>query len=207
MWNVINNYIKNIVISFGYNILYLFSYLEIKYNKYTKQICYTSTDNFTTNDVLFMNIEIYNVSNIINKRIKYDDIQNETYECIMITNNMDNKNNMKNEKRIIQNYIKFPNELNWECTNKYFLSLSVILETGEVCNIMLESQKYNYNYRIVGNIIDNIFIRYYLEKYHKDIIHKNISYKIQLIGPTFELLNLGMDKKILLEKDGYLIED
>lgn len=204
MWNIINNYIKNIVISFGYNILYLFSYLQIKYNKYAKQICYTSTDNFTTNDVLFMNIEIYNVSNIINKRIKYDDIQNETYKCIIITNNT---NNIKNEKRIIQNYIKFPNELNWECTSKYFLSLSVILETEEVCNIMLESQKYNYNYRIVGNIIDEIFIRYYLEKYHKDIIHENISYKMQLIGPTFEILNLGMDKKIILEKDGYLIED
>ena len=211
MWNMINNYIKNIVISLGYNILYLFSYLQIKYDNYTKKICYTDTSNYTyaNSDELFMDVEIYNVSNIINRRIKNDDIQNddiqnEKYDCIIISNN---KSDRKSEKLIIQNYIKFPNELKWECTNKYFLSLLIILKSGEVCNIMLESKKYNYNYRIVGNIIDDIFIKYYLKKYNNNIIHKNISYRIELIGPTFEILNLEMDKKIILEKDGYSIKD
>jgi hypothetical protein len=204
MWNIINNYIKNIVFSFGYNILYLFSYLQIKYDKYDKLISY-AINSINSSDDLFMNVDIYNIpNNIINKRIKYADIKDEKYDCIIITNN---ESDNKSKKKIIQKYIKFPNELNWECTNDYFLSLSVILESGDDCNIILESKKYNYNYRIVGNIIDENFIRYYLEKYHKDIIHKNISYKIQLIGPTFEVLNLEMNEQIILEKDGYTIDN
>jgi hypothetical protein len=212
MWNMINNYIKNIVFSFGYNMLYLFSYLQIKYDKYDKLICY-AINSINSSDDLFMNVDIYNIpNNIINKRIKYADIKDEKYDCIIITNNKSDKGdnsdkNNKSKKKIIQKYIKFPNELSWECTNDYFLSLSVMLESGDDCNIILESKKYNYNYRIVGNIIDENFIRYYLEKYHKDIIHENISYKIQLIGPTFEVLNLEMHEQIILEKDGYTIDN
>lgn len=196
MWNLINNYLKSIVTIFGYNILYFFSYLQIKYNNiHNKLICDVKYDK-----VLY--VELYDeINKIKNKKMSdYLHWRNENYDCMIITKDV---GIYPYDKLIFQKYFNFPIELNWNNVKYKFLSLIVIFSEDETYNIKLHSKKDNYY--IIGNVIDKIFIKYYLEKYYNIKVTEDISYILQLIDQNVKINILNMDKKITLLENEYII--
>ena len=197
MWNIINNYLKSIATIFGYNILYLFSYCQIKYNHvYNKLICDVEHEK-----VLY--VELYDVLNgIKNKKMSdYLNLKNEYYDCMIITK--DTGIHPYN-KMIIQKCSNFPSEFNWDNVKYKFLSLIVIVpDVDETYDIKLCNK--TENYYIVGNTIDENFIKYYLGKYYKLKNAENMSYTLQLIDQNVKINILPMNKKIILLENEYII--
>jgi hypothetical protein len=199
MWNIINNYLKSIAIIFGYNILYIFSYFQIKYNYlHNKLICDMKHDKV-------LHVELYNEMNEMNeiKNKKMSDYlywKNECYDCMII---MKDVGIYPYDKLIIKKYSNFPVELNWNYVKYKFLSLIVIISENETYDIKLNNKKENYY--IVGNVIDEYFIKYYLLKYHKIKITPDISYSLQLIDQNVKINILDMSKKITLLENEYVI--
>ena len=62
------------------------------------------------------------------------------------------------------------------------------------------------NYYILGNVIDNHFIKYYLEKYHKVKIMVDTVYMLQLIDQDVKVNILNMDNKIIFLENDYVIK-
>jgi hypothetical protein len=194
MWNTINNYLKSIVTIFGYNILYFFSYFQIKYNNLNKKlICNVKHD-----EVLY--VELYDKMNGIKHKKMSDYLywKNESYDCMIITKDIGIN---PYDKLIFQKYS--PVELNWNNVKYKFLSLIVIISEDETYDIKLHSKKDNYY--IVGNVIDENFIKYYLVKYHKINITSDIVYIVQLIDQNVKINILNMDKKIIFLENDYMI--
>jgi hypothetical protein len=194
MWNTINNYLKSIATIFGYNILYFFSYFQIKYNNLNKKlICDVKHD-----AVLY--VELYDKINGIKHKKMSDYLywKNESYDCMIITKDIGIN---PYDKLIFKKYS--PVELNWNNVKYKFLSLIVIISEDETYDIKLHSKKDNYY--IVGNVIDENFIKYYLVKYHKINITSDMVYIVQLIDQNVKINILNMDKKIIFLENDYVI--
>jgi|688.fasta_scaffold06704_11 hypothetical protein len=195
MWNIINNYLNSIVTTFGYNILYFFSYFQIKYNHLHK----TLISDVGHKEVLLVDLFDIDLNKIIN--IKMRNLKNESYDCMIITKDAGIH---PYDKIIIQEKYDFPLELKWNNIKYKFLSLIVVIpDVTETYDIKLHSK--TENYYIAGNIIDENFIKYYLAKYYKYKISKDISYKLQLIDQNVKINVLSMDKKINLLENNYEI--
>jgi hypothetical protein len=196
MWNIINNYLKSFATIFGYNILYFFSYWQIKYNHlHNKLICDVKHE-----EVLY--VELYDeINGIKNKKMAdYLNWKNESYDSMIITKDV---GIYPYNKIIIQKGSNFPIEFNWNNVKYKFLSLIIIFTEDETYDIKLHNKKDNYY--IVGNIIDEKFIKYYLEKYYNIKVNKDVSYIVQLLDENVKINILNMDKKIILLENEYII--
>jgi hypothetical protein len=195
-----NYYLKSIAITFGYNILYFFSYLQIKYN-YLHKMLISDVGNKEVLNVDLFDICMNTIINIKMCNLKMYNLKNESYDCMIITKDVGIH---PYDKIIIQEKYNFPLELKWNNVKYKFVSLIVIiLDITESYDIKLHSK--TENYYIVGNVIDKNFIKYYLVKYYKYKILKDISYKLQLIDQNVKINVLSMDKKINLLENNYEI--
>lgn len=193
MWSIINGYLKSVAMLFGYNILYFFSYCQIKYNQmYNIKLI---------NDIKHEEIygESYNYLGGI-KNINLSEYKNKCHDCLIITkhtpiNSYDNI--------IIQKGSDIPKELTWDHVKYKFISLVVVISECETYDIHLNSK--TSNYYIVGNVIDKNFINYYLEKYYKIKLPKDKLYTVQLIDQNIKIIILDMDSKLILSKNDYII--
>lgn len=189
MWNLVNNYFKSLLTTIGYNLIYFFSYWQIKY---TKLICDVKHE-----DIL--RCELYDELNGIKNR-KMTDLKKDYYDTMIITRDTGIH---PYDKIIINQTSNFPVELNWSSVKYKFLSLIVIISEDVSYDIKLHSKMENYY--IVGNIIDEYFIKYYLEKYYKVKITPDMTYTLQLIDSNVTVKFLDMNKKINLLENEYLI--
>jgi len=194
MWNIINNYLKSIAITFGYNILYFFSYCQIKYNIFRNKLI----SNVSQNEILL--VELYDSFSNQIKNKKITDLKNDKYDCMIITKNNGSK---PSDKMVV--YQTLPSEIKWNNVKYKFLSLIVMIEDMEdTYNINLYNKLENYY--VVGNVIDKNFIKYYLAKYYKLNINENYSYSWQLIDENIKVIICPMDKKIILLENNYEIK-
>jgi hypothetical protein len=194
MWNIINNYLKSIAITFGYNILYFFSYCQIKYNIFRNKLI----SNVSQNEIL--SVELYDSFSNQIKNKKITDLKDDKYDCMIITKNNGTK---PSDKMVVHQTL--PNEIKWNNVKYKFLSLIVMIEDMEdTYNINLYNKLENYY--VVGNVIDKNFIKYYLAKYYKLNINENYSYSWQLIDENIKVIICPMDKKIILLENNYEIK-
>lgn len=195
MWKIINDYLKSLATTIGYNLIYFFSYWQIKYNYVHKKLIYD------VNQKQVLNVELYDTINGIKNKnmLDYLNWKKENYDCMIITKDV---GNYPHDKIIIDKNINFPVELNWNSVKYKFLSLIVIISEDEKYDIKLNSKKDNYY--IIGNVIDKNFIKYYLEKYHKLKIKEDILYIVQLIDQNVKMNILDMNKKIILLENEYI---
>jgi hypothetical protein len=194
MWEMINNYLKSLATTIGYNLIYFFSYLQIKYNYINKKLIND------VNQKQILNVELYDkINGIKNKKMSdYLNWKNEYYDCMIITKDV---GIYPYDKLIFQKSSNFPVELNWNNVKYKFLSLIVIISEDEKYEMKLHNKKENYY--IVGNVIDKNFIKYYLEKYHKLKIKEDILYVVQLIDQNVKMNTLDVNKKITLWENKY----
>lgn len=194
MWNLVNKYLKSFLTTIGYNLIYFFSYFQIKYNNLNKKlICNSKQENV-------LKYELYDEVNGIKK------IKDEKYDCMIVTRDTGNypyDKKIINKKRINKN-INFSEENEWKTTKYKFLSLIVIFSEEETYDIKLHNKMENYY--ILGNIIDEYFIRYYLEKYYNLKITPNIMYVLQLIDENVKVNIVDMEQNIILLENEYLIK-
>jgi hypothetical protein len=194
MWNIINNHLKSLAITFGYNILYFFSYCQIKYNIFRNKLI----SNVSQNEILL--VELYDSFSNQIKNKKITDLKDDKYDCMIITKNNGTK---PSDKMVV--YQTLPNEIKWNNVKYKFLSLIVMIEDMEdTYNINLYNKLENYY--VVGNVIDKNFIKYYLAKYYKININENYSYSWQLIDENIKVIICPMDKKIILLENNYEIK-
>lgn len=194
MWEMINNYLKSLATTIGYNLIYFFSYWQIKYNYINKKLIND------VNQKQILNVELYDkINGIKNKKMSdYLNWKKENYDCMII---IKDTGIYPYDKIIINKNINFPVELIWNNVKYKFLSLMVIISEDEKYDIKLNSKKENYY--IVGNVIDKNFIKYYLEKYHKLKIKEDILYIVQLIDQNVKMNTLDLNKKITLWENEY----
>ena len=194
MWKIINDYLKSLATTIGYNLIYFFSYWQIKYNYIHKKLIND------VNQKQVLNVELYDkINGIKNKKMSdYLNWKKENYDCMIITKDT---GIYPYDKIIINKNINFPVELNWNNVKYKFLSLIVIISEDETYDIKLNSKQENYY--IIGNVIDKNFIKYYLEKYYKLKIKEDILYIVQLIDQNVKINTLDVNKKITLWENEY----
>ena len=154
------SYFKSFVMNLGYNLLYLFSYFQIKYKKYLIR-------NEVEENVFKYEISYWDGCNKLCKKtnnyLEYGAIVDQTI-CIII---------VRNTETGLCFISKIPDlhlaPIEWKVTKYKFIYLAVILEeNGKHYDIELINPNdclHKYNYYVVGNVIDEVFISYYLKEY------------------------------------------
>lgn len=210
---------ENKLVSYTYNLIYIYSKGQIMYNKlyfkiknvilsnpYLKEIINTINKSRTNYE-----LEYINNGNVIAKyNINLSDITDISDNSFCIFSDLNNEeiNNSRINKKIIHN---FPITKNYEISNISFILFEVKIGDKKY-KINLKDDKCNYY--LVDNIIDKKFVIYYLMNY----INENLSYEninseqiiVNLIDNNVEMKDIDMTngkKCIIIKKDNYLINE
>jgi hypothetical protein len=94
----------------------------------------------------------------------------------------------------------------YELSNIQFLALYLKYNDNNHIINLCESNK---NYYVVGNIINNVFVKYYLINVLKVTIDddKPFVYTLELMDHNVSMVYLDETQSIIIQKDGYKIED
>lgn len=84
----------------------------------------------------------------------------------------------------------------------YVFTYVILIYNGTIYNINLKSC--DYTYYIIGNNLDVMFFKKYLEKYYGIKITSDI-FSIEVVDHKLKKINIEPDKVILLQKDNYEI--
>jgi hypothetical protein len=228
LFNEIRNNVKSLGIKFIYNLIYIYSFAQIKYNQlynyalpffnYPKKDCI----NIETRVELF-NTEMH-LCSIFDKKYfepfeKLTDLSQELSNTIniqkfnknlIIISELSNATNTTNKcinKKIICS-LDLEN-----CDRKFVASeitfIALYLNYNDVrYNINLKTD--NFNYYLVGNVINLDFLRYYVKYVLNDpaFIIKDTdtaSYKLELMDHNVNMIELNAEQSIIIEKNGYNI--
>ena len=172
------NYYNNLAISFMYQCVYYYSFLEmiyLKHLKHLKHLTFTSPPNTRFEFI---------------KNGKIVDFQQECDCHFMIYS-------QKNEKQIIKAANK----------DRTFIksSVSLILFNIELNNktISLKLSGDDYNYYIVGNVIDSRFLWYFLNKhYNLDLTEPLMNYTLNIIDNNVNIYTITYPECFEITPDG-----
>ena len=203
--------LRLLFVLFGYNCIYMFSYFQIKYNK---QIASFTSLNSSDNCKKYLyHIDVFNIKKNMFEFVNscdclepFDKLRqlycvDKLNDVIMIKNN-----STKLFKIINSAYFDNQSSLDevWTPTKYKFISLSVIYK-GNTYEIDVS----NINYYVVGNLIDDCFIKYFMQKYHNVTIESddsdNNKYTLTIMDHKFKLLVLNGVFCIHLKENNYLL--
>lgn len=201
----------------SYNCIYYFSLGQIKYNKYLAPYVNRFFDSILSFIGYDENTEIssdliysfYKNGNfIISYAVKEDMcikiVEPNEYDLLTVSKydkNNDKFNDICSDKMMvdcefIESDIKF---------------LNIMLTCGELqFEIKLNGSEYvNYNYYIVGNVINSSFFKYYLNNKMSvkdmDIDYDNFKYTVRLIDHNVCLVELDETQSMVIKKNNYEI--
>lgn len=206
---------SNSLITFGYYCVYLYSCLQIKYYKTSIIVLPYITK---LNNILMYYIWT-NQSNDNNLSIIYFYNNNLfiTESLIEINNNIDAFNIMTPltfdyiicmDRTIVSPvniicYNRVPNNLLYELSNVRFLSITIVCY-NKTYNVVLNTD--NYNYYVINNTIDELFIKYYLTYVlNETISFEDFKYCLEILDSDINIHNLNETHQIIIKKDTYEI--
>jgi hypothetical protein len=196
------------IYNISYNLLYFVSLCQIKINKLVSKIQHYIYYIHNSDSIVieyYKNDVLYHYLNI-NDYTKIDDIKNillcdSSLDYIVIIKTSEN---MKNMFVCNASYLNNENfNLDLVESNVKFISLNVVYNEN---NYKVELRNNKYNFYIVHNKINNIFIRYYLKHILKTEIKDDFKYVIELLDNNVNFINLTNEESIIIEKDTYVIE-
>jgi hypothetical protein len=195
-------YSKINVYNISYNLLYFVSLCQIKVRQLTNQI----NKLVLTYKKDHISLEYYKDGFLyryfeMDDYTRFDDIK-ESYDYIVVSLHKYDKelNEMYIHKYICSN---LTNNLNLEESDLRFISLSVNYN-GEEYKLELRNNKINYY--VVNNVINKLFVKYYLENIYKiKGLSNEIKYDIHLIDNEVNIKNLTEEYSIVIYKDHYTI--
>lgn len=199
---------KLFMIKLSYNLINLFSKLQIYFYKVNKELNKIieqnpSLLNFKNNIMSNFKITINDVE-LIKDGIPYKEIIND-YDFIVYSDNKNGTSEAIN-KIIFDNKSNISN--NYELSNIKFIMLE--LNIGEKFSFIIDLKKNNYNFYIVGNNFNLKFFEYYI----KSIMKENFIFKdddkitLHILDENVNDINIELKPKnqsILLEKSNYKI--
>jgi len=214
-------------VNIGYSSIYYYSYCQIQINKikkyitpycslYTKIIGTSFNDFLKRNNLVFYPFIFYpcteknkltffkNGTNV--KEIPYIDnfIINDipaNYDFIEISDYSSDNNNFVNKICMVS--IPSIEKIKYELSNIKFMSICLIYNEKKY-DIYLSTEKYNYY--IVGNVIDQIFLRYYLINIlneQSNAIPDDFQYKLEVLDQNVNMITLTNIDSIVFNKDNY----
>jgi hypothetical protein len=205
--NLIKNTLQNIGIKTAYNIIYFYGVCQIKCNQiynyifpFLKKynICSSIKDEPKTE------VEIFNITTnkIVLKR-EYDEdfLKMEILNPVVIL--ISEPSNIN--KKIL--YDIEPEICKFEPSDITFIAL--YLNYNDVrYHINLKTDKYNYY--LVGNVINKLFLQYYINVILNNInfvIDDEKSYSLELMDHEVNMIYLDITQFIVIEKNGYRINN
>jgi len=220
---------EDFIIQYSFKVIYLYSKCEILYKKISNYInsnsrfneilYYYKNNKKEENDIEF----IYNNNIILKTNKNYLINKNNEKNAIILPSKFDfiiysESNNMNEiEKENVNKLIMYtlPTEsqnILCEFSNIRFILIEVSFNDNKT--IKIDFLQKNENYYIVGNIVNSIFIQYFLYKYYKKELEENNlidSFKEEEI--ILNIIDHNIEKKciyfasryIKFEKDSYEI--
>ena len=198
---------SSLIASLGYNIIYYYSVCQIKGNKlYNNILPYLGmfkSDNKLTE---LQTIELFDLDT--NKNTIFTEKDKEIFELIQSPNNLLIMTaNKCIDKKIIDK--KLVNTCNscFDVSKITFIAL-YLNYNDERYHIILKTEEFNYY--LVGNIINKQFIQYYINNILKHPFSYNkemVSYQLELMDQEVNMICLNSDQSIIIEKDNYRIEE
>lgn len=198
--------IKPMIVNFGYNMIYCYSFIEIYINKiigvtsYLKDaMCFfKSTSNilleFYGQGKHIRTIELTNKNEL--KNMNHDELIQHDF-VILSDRTLD--------KNIVNkiHYNRLLTDLDYACSNLKFMSINVTYNNN---TYPIELKTDNYNYYIVNNHINSNFVKYYLTNMlNVEIDNDNFNYMISLIDHNVNFINLSHTEYIKILDNDYEI--
>ena len=209
--NILTTKITSLMITLGYNCLYIYSLGNIQFNKINRQfillLSYLKENKILTETI------------IINTFILIDANGNKINEIMSNKNNIEfiklecNKHNYSglilmdknNETTCVNNvfYTSFPTTFDYKLSNISFMSIELEHE-NKIHSINLKNNKYNYY--IVNNCLNKMFFKYYIKNVLKTQINTDtFDYKLSIIDNNVNIITLLPNQYILILEDDYQI--
>ncbi len=196
------NYLLNLLYNLSYNSIYYYSKLQLRFMKTTNNITkYIKTTPCLNNLLNYINQNddknIYSYTNINNYLTicsKFNEEQNLDYKRIL-------HYNPDYEKKT---YIE---SLKLEEADYKFIMTEITINNN---NILIHFTTEKYNYLIVNNKFDKIFINYFLKTHYTDFV-KDLSdseienYKIKIIDHNVNVVEFDNTKFLIINKTEYEI--
>jgi hypothetical protein len=231
----INDKIKNTAIKMAYNIVYFYSMCQIKYNQTYKYISYflkkyILPDSLETK-VIKTKIEVYDTSNTVPFSLNFEKEYDEPFEKLELE--IQDIVNIKKDKNlmIVSNFYnenENKNENDKYCINKKVLCTSDLVTCDRKCELSdisfialylnykdlrypINLKTENYNYYVIGNVINKYFLQYYINNVSGILTDINLItndkkiYNIELMDQDVNMIYLDGNQSILIEKNGYKI--
>jgi hypothetical protein len=219
----ISSFLEKILINIGYNVIYGYSYLQIKYNKYKPYIniiCLSINDFLKQNKLINSNptlpklvLEVYgkgnNINNIILDKINNDKFINyeidtqtklqQSFDLIILSDNLSSSTTCINKVH----YLEFPTMILYDVSNIKFISVNLTYNST-VYPIELKTD--NYNHYIVNNVLNIDFFRYYLTNVLKIQIEDDFEYKVSIIDQDANFIDLYTHDILVIKENNYEIK-
>jgi hypothetical protein len=200
-----HDFVKAVGIKIVYNTIYFYSACQIKCTQaYNYLIPYfKNNENINQIKIDLFDINTNKLINILEK-----DLQDIVKDNLYIAT-IDNINNVNKNKSSITNKLIIDKNsvcLAFDVSNITFIAL-YLNYNDMLYNINLKTDEFNYY--LVGNIIDKYFVQYYINT----VLNLNFSYKeleiktyqLELVDHNVNIINLNFEQSIIIEKDGYRI--
>ena len=198
------------LVSLGYKIIYYYSVCQIKcnrlYNIILPYLGMFKSDNKLIDDIKMQTIELFDLDT--NKNKIFTEKDNPLFELIQSPNNLLIMSAKKgiNKKIINKNLVDTCNSC-FDVSKIRFIALYLNYDDVRY-HIILKTDEFNYY--LVGNIINKQFIQYYINNILKLPFYYNkemLTYQLELMDQEVNMICLNADQSIIIEKDNYRIED
>jgi hypothetical protein len=208
-FNLVKNILQNIGIKLAYNIIYFYGVCQIKCNQ-----LYNYTFPYLKNYIFsFMSIKDepttpIEVFNIITNKIVYEKEYEEAINKIMELNKLKENVIIVTEPSHINKKILYELETwnnQFETSDITFIALYLNYDDVRY-HINLKTDKYNYY--LIGNVINKLFLQYYVNVILNNInfvIDDKKSYSLELMDHEVNMIYLDITQSIIIEKNGYHI--
>ena len=212
---------KTSIVIITYNIIYFYSICQIKcnqlYNNFLPYLDMFKNENELIDNINKQTIELFDLST--NKNKFFTEKEQEVFNQIMfLPNNLliisELSNHMILNKKIINNKINNKIDRNI-CNYNFDISkitfIALYLNYKDIrYNINLKTEEFNYY--LVGNIIDKQFVQYYINNILKlNFCYKDeelsSSYQLELMDHEVNMIILNAKQSIFIEKDSYRIDN
>lgn len=197
----IKNILQNIGIKLAYNIIYFYGVCQIKCNQIYNYIFPYLKKN--VKDEPKTEIAVFNITtNKIVFETGYDEtldkIKEFDYPVVILISDSSHIN-----KKIL--YELETCNKQFDTSDITFIALYLNYDNARY-HINLKTDKYNYY--LVGNVINKLFLQYYINTVLNNInfvIDDEKSYSLELMDHEVNMVNLDITQSIIIEKNGYHI--
>jgi len=216
----INIKAQPVLITIGYNIIYIYSLYQIYVNKLISIatiisksiITFLKTQNLISNDEkkckCIQTLSFYKNGKELDQIIyendkrqgfKYfiEELTSEIdYDLLILSDKVENPNIINKV-----NYSECPDTTDYTTSNIKFISMEL---TYNDSSYPVELKNENYNHYIVNNVLNDEFFKYYLLNVLKvEINNDNFDYKVFVIDHNVNMFELSPTSHIIIKKNDY----